>query len=350
MGKWREVIIKQTSIIQEAVKVIDQTGLQIAVVVDDDDQLIGTITDGDVRRGFLKGFTLKDSVCQIMNSTPKYALYNSSREENLTMMKDLFILQIPLVDNNKKVVGIETLSEMISPIEKDGSVVLMAGGLGSRLGDLTQDTPKPMLKVGNKPILETIITKFSSYGYKNIFISVNYKPEKIKDFFGSGEKWDVSINYINEKERLGTAGALSLLPEHAKKHPVIVMNGDVLTNVNFDMLLEFHHQSNAKATVCVRKHEFQVPYGVVKVHENNIKKIVEKPVHSFFVNAGIYVLSSEVLEMIPLGEYFDMTTLIDNIAKKDSMVSAFALREYWLDVGHKDDLDRANGDYQEFFG
>jgi len=224
----------------------------------------------------------------------------------------------------------------------------LAGGLGSRLQPLTEDKPKPLLSVGDKPILETILESFVEQNFRRFYISVNYKADAIKEHFADGGKWNAEIRYLEEEPRLGTAGALDLIPERPEL-PLLVMNGDLLTRVNFQDLLDYHRDQKAEATMCVREYDFQVPFGVVEIDDHNIRSIDEKPVHRFFVNAGIYVLEPGLIDLIPKGEYFDMTDLFARALEKGYETQAFPIHEYWLDVGRIDDLDRANHDYQNGF-
>ena len=224
----------------------------------------------------------------------------------------------------------------------------MVGGLGSRLRPLTETTPKPMLKVGNKPILQTIVEKFAEYGFSDIIMCVNYKSNIIQDYFGDGSAFGVSIEYILEEQRMGTAGALSLLTS-SPHEPFFVMNGDLLTNVNFEHLLDYHINQHALATMCVREYDFQVPYGVVNVEGNLIRSIVEKPIHKFFVSAGIYMLSPEVIDYIPKNEFYDMPTLFEALMNKDQRTISFPIREYWLDIGRMEEYERANNEYHGVF-
>jgi NDP-sugar pyrophosphorylase family protein len=226
----------------------------------------------------------------------------------------------------------------------------MVGGLGTRLRPLTDKTPKPMLPVGGKPILQTIVEKFASYGFVNIVMCIGYKSHIIQEFFEDGSRFGVNIEYIVEEKRMGTAGALSLLSEEQKsKEPFFVMNGDLLTNVNFESMLEFHLEQEAKATMCVREYDFQVPYGVVNIENGEIQSIEEKPVHSFFVSAGIYLLDASILEMIPKDTFYDMPTLFEEMIKQESKTVSFPIREYWLDIGRMDEYEKANREYHEVF-
>jgi NDP-sugar pyrophosphorylase family protein len=224
----------------------------------------------------------------------------------------------------------------------------MAGGLVNRLRPLTDECPKPMLKVGNKPLLETIVENFIEYGFHRFYISVNYMADVVESYFGDGSRWGVDIEYLHEEHRLGTAGALSLLPE-TPTEAILVMNGDLLTKVNFKQLLDFHYGHQAQATMCVREYDFQVPYGVVKIDGQRITSIDEKPIQRFFVNAGIYVLEPEALDLISSNIFFDMTTLFEKLIELKKEPAVFPIREYWLDIGHLADYNRANGEYRDIF-
>ena len=220
----------------------------------------------------------------------------------------------------------------------------MCGGLGSRLGDLTKNCPKPLLKVGDKPILESIIERFCNDGCRSIYLSVNYQSEKIIDYFGDGSKWGISIKYLEEKKKLGTAGSLSLLDKPLKKS-FVVMNGDILTNVNFDSFISFHESNNATASMCVREYDFQVPYGVVKLDSTGkVLSIEEKPKHKFFVSAGVYLLNPQVLELLKPGENLDMPDLFERVKKQEGTLYSFPIHEYWLDIGRVDDFEKAKMD------
>ncbi len=315
MKDWKKILVVPSASIEEAIRVIDAGAMQIALVVNENHHLLGTVTDGDVRGGILKGLPLSAPVQQIMNPDPTTARFDESKEAILALMKRKKLHQIPVIDEKGEVVGVEILDELIQPQVRDNWVVLMAGGLGSRLRPLTDDCPKPLLKVGSKPIMETILDNFIEYGYRRFFLSVNYKAEMIQDYFGDGSKWGVEIRYLHEKERMGTAGALGLLPEKPLQ-PILVMNGDLLTKVNFQHLLNFHQEHQAKATMCVREYEYQVPYGVVKIDHQRLVGIEEKPVQHYFVSAGIYVLEPEVLELIPSNAFFDMPTLFQNFWRR----------------------------------
>lgn len=348
MNTWKETLVSPETSIKEAIRVLDKSARQIVLVVGGNNVLVGTITDGDIRRGILKGLSLDDQVQKIMNPEPTVAKVDEGREAILAKMKRKALHHIPLVDEARCVVGLETLDELIQSRKKENVVVLMAGGLGSRLRPLTDGIPKPMLKVGSKPLLETILENFIEYGFSRFYISVNYMADVVESYFGDGSRWGVEICYLHEDQRLGTAGALSLLSEKLTA-PLFVMNGDLLTKVNFSQLLDFHTSHHAQATMCVREYDFQVPYGVVKIDDHRITGIDEKPVQRFFVNAGIYVLEPKVLELISPNTYFDMPTLFEKLIELKHETSAFPIREYWLDIGHLADYDRANVEFGDVF-
>jgi dTDP-glucose pyrophosphorylase len=341
-------MVKPEQPILEVLEIIDRGALRVAIVTDEEQKLLGIVTDGDVRRGFLRGVDMSAAVKEIMSSDVTVASIHDTLDSLLNSMRQHELNHIPIVDDQGRVVGLETLAGLIKPVVQENLVVLMAGGLGTRLRPLTQDCPKPLLRVGTKPILETIIQNFADYGYKKFCLAVNYKAHMIKDYFSNGAALGVEISYLEENKRLGTAGALSLLGGEVNR-PVIVMNGDVMAKVNLKGLLAFHQQQQVKATMCVWEHELQLPYGVVKIHGNRIKNIEEKPLQSYLVNAGIYVLSPEVIGSIPKDTYYDMTSLFHDLIAKGEMTAAFPLREYWIDMGHIDDYKRAVGDSNERF-
>lgn len=348
MKKIEHIKLKQTATIKDALEIIDNGALQIALVVDEKDKLLGTLTDGDIRRGLLKGLDLNSSIESIIFKTPTIAKISDTKEEILKLALSKKLHQIPILDDSGKVLGIQEIEELIKPKNKTNKVVLMVGGLGTRLRPLTENTPKPMLKVGNKPILQTIVEKFAEYGYTDIIMCVNYKSHIIQDYFGDGNSFGVNIEYILEEQRMGTAGALSLLKEKPNES-FFVMNGDLLTNVNFEHLHDFHTKNNSIGTMCVREYDFQVPYGVVNIKDSQILSIEEKPTHKFFVSAGIYMLSPEVLKYIPENVFYDMPTLFEKLIGEKKNAISFPLREYWLDIGRIEEYKKANEEYEEVF-
>lgn len=348
MVEWRKVLIPPSFTICETIEKIDSSSLQIALVVDEYDHLLGTVTDGDIRRALLKGVSLHDAVHPIMNAQPVTIKLGEDSRHILFIMKQHKLRHLPMVDENGVLQGVELLEQFIHSPALDYWVMLMVGGLGKRLGSLTRDCPKPLLKVGNKPILETILEKLIESGFHRFYFLVNYKAEMIEQYFGDGSIWGVEIRYLHEKKRMGTAGGLKLLSEKLTQ-PIIVMNGDLLTKLNFHQLLQFHAEMQVQATMCVRQYDIEVPYGVVKVSNHRLTDIVEKPVHHFFVSAGIYVLEPNVLKYIPDNAYYDMPNLFQKLIAEKTEIAAFPIREYWVDIGKLADFHRANEEYNEVF-
>jgi len=348
MKSIENIKLNSASTIREALKIIDSGAMQIAIVVDENDRLIGTLTDGDIRRGLLNNLGLDDCIESIIFKTPTIAALSDTKEEILQKALAKKLHQIPIVDEDNRVIGIKEIEELVKPHTKPNRVVLMVGGLGTRLHPLTVNTPKPMLKVGNKPILQTIVEKFAEYGFVNIVMCVNYKSHVIEDYFGDGSTFGVNIEYVLEEQRMGTAGALSLL-RSVPNEPFFVMNGDLLTNVNFEHLLDYHSSQNALATMGVREYDFQVPYGVVNIEGSRILSIHEKPIHKFFVSAGIYMLSPDTLSLIPQNEFYDMPTLFEALIQQEKKTVSFPIREYWLDIGRMEEYERANNEYHGVF-
>jgi dTDP-glucose pyrophosphorylase/CBS domain-containing protein len=345
---WTSIAVLSTDTMRNVLSVIDESAMQIALVVDDGCHLQGTITDGDIRRALLRGDGLDTPVSQFMNANPITGLVDEDPHSWQRTMERYTLQHLPLLDANG---CIQELVRKAKPKEpsRDNRVVLMAGGMGTRLRPLTQQRPKPLLKVGEKPIIQTIIENFASQGFHNFTLCINYEGEQIKAFCGDGRKWDVNIDYIEEQKRLGTAGALSLLNTRPDQ-PFFVMNGDVLTKVDFVRLLGFHEKQHNTATMCVREYRYQIPYGVVKLDQHRIVDLKEKPVEYYNVNAGVYFLEPSVLDCIPKNQYFDMTQLFEKLIAEKIQVGSFPLREYWMDVGRMEDFEQAHMDYAVHFG
>ena len=335
--------------IRDAIRTIDDAGSQICLIVDDEETLIGTVTDGDIRRAILAGHDIEETIDDIMNLKPATARPEDSPQMIAAMMQKLRLRQIPVVDSSGRVNELALQGEIGGSVgNRTNIVVLMAGGLGTRLHPLTIETPKPLLTVGNRPLLETILQEFSMQGFSQFRMCVNFKAEMIEDYFGGGERWGVEIKYLREPKKSGTVGGLRHLDDRPDA-PIIVMNGDLLTKINYQHLLDFHAQNDAIATMCVREYEWQIPFGVVELDRNQLTRITEKPKHTSFVNAGIYVLEPELLDRIPEDGTYDMTTLFQDAVEKRENVVAFPIREYWLDVGYEDDLVKARGEFGEVF-
>ena len=338
---WKKLAVKSTDSIHDVINMIDKGGAQIALVVDDQDKLLGTVTDGDIRRGILNGVKITESVKRVFNANPITVSSRMSRVSIAKLMRKKYIRQIPVIDNEGKIIRIELLKEVLNQPSYNNWVVIMAGGLGTRLKPLTNACPKPLLKIGDKPILELLLENLYDYGFNSIYISINYKGQMISDYFGDGSRYGLDVKYLEEDKRLGTAGALTLLPKYPKD-PILVMNGDLLTKVNFKQMMDFHQKSKCLATMGVIEFDYQVPYGVVTIKDEIIAEIDEKPSYKFFVNAGIYILHPRLLKGLPINQYYDMPQLFHKHIKKGVKIAAFPIRESWLDIGKPDDLERAS--------
>lgn len=326
-----------------AIACIDASGGEIALVIDADGRLAGTITDGDIRRGILRGLNLETPASAVMNVHPRSAPHTASAADVMSKMHAEQVLQMPVVDAVGVVVGIQFAKAYARNDINRHKVVIMAGGLGTRLRPFTETVPKPMIEVGGRPILETIIERLRAQGFNQVVLSLNHLAEIIIDHFGDGSRFGVEITYVQETQRLGTAGALSLLPP--QDLPLVVMNGDILTSVNFGQLLSFHYEHGAQATMGLNRYQYQLAYGVVEVKDWHITSFAEKPVYDFFINAGIYVVSPEALAKVPVGQYFDMPSLFALLAPERRV--AFPIHEYWLDIGRHEDLAKASNQFKD---
>lgn len=348
-ARYRKCLIHKEATIYEAVEKMNESGLQLAIIVDDRERLIGIINDGDIRRAVLRKVDFFHPITEIANTNPRIATLSQSDAELRMMMRDYNIHQIPVVDDNGVVCEIKTFQELICATPKDNAVVLMAGGEGRRLRPMTESCPKPLLKVGGKPILATIIDNFIDAGFHRFFISVNYKSEMIEEYFGDGRGRGVTIEYLREKQKMGTAGSLQFLSKD-EKLPIIVMNGDILTNINLEALLNFHMGEDACATMVSRTYSWQVPYGVIQCDGNEIRGITEKPRSTCFVSAGIYVLNPQVISLIEKENLMDMPDVFERLIQQEAKLLSYPLTEYWMDIGQLDDFERAQTDYEELFG
>lgn len=348
MKPWQTALVSEKASLAQAIETLDASGLRIALITDSGNVLKGTLTDGDVRRALLKQLSMDTPVSAVMNASPKTATQDWSKNRILATMEQYQVLQLPIVDSQQKIVDLVNLHDMLNKHRHDNPVFLMAGGFGTRLRPLTNNCPKPMLKVGDKPILEQILVSFVEAGFYRFYISTHYMPEVIRNYFGNGEKWGVSIQYIHEEAPLGTGGALGLLPHNEINQPLFVMNGDLLTSLNIHSFLEFHQKHKSTATMCVREYEHQIPYGVISSEGTRIKSMVEKPVHKFFVNAGIYLLNPELVRSVSPGSKIDMPTLLEQQIDQGKAVNMFPIHEYWLDIGRMDDFKQAQIDITLF--
>lgn len=332
--------LSPNSTIKEALAVIGRERVRLGVIVDKKNKFLGVISDSNIRKALIDGKDLKDSIEDIFTKNPITIKENTSELKLLELSSKTDIYDFPVLNAKNQVIAIRSISSLLLRKKLPNFVVLMAGGLGSRLKELTKDIPKPMLKVGSKPILENIVQRLKLQGFENFIFCVNYKRQIIEDYFKTGKDFGVKIKYIRERKKLGTAGALSLIKKDFNES-FIVMNADILTELDFNALLKAHKKSGALMSVCVREFQNQVPYGVIKVKNGLIKNIEEKPIQKFLVSAGIYVCENAILELLDKNKYLDMPELIELAIKKDK-VNTFLIEDYWIDIGLLDEFRKAN--------
>lgn len=341
----KDILIHANCTIREVLEKLNRGGKGIVLVIDDEQRLIGTITDGDVRRAILKGASIDDEINGIVHKNPIYIEEGATKEK----IKDIFIRraikQIPVIDRKGIVVDLISINDILIPEGKDHPVIIMAGGLGTRLKDLTKEVPKPMLKVGQDPILYHIINNFKQYGYNKMLITVNYKAKIIENYFQDGYAYGVKISYIKEKERLGTAGGIKLAEDYLDK-PFFVINGDIFTNLNVDNMMKYHLDNEFDLTIAVKEYFYKVPYGVIKTNGDMVKSVNEKPETKYLINGGIYCLNPEAIKLIPNGKYYEITDLINTCIEKGLKVGYYKIEEYWMDIGKLEDYYKVNDDVQ----
>lgn len=337
----RAICVDAATPLREAIQAMDHGGEGIVLVVDADGRLQGTVTDGDVRRGILRGVRLDDSVQQIVCAHPTTVAHGSPREDLLRLMQQHGVEHLPVVDHAGRVAGLELMSELLArPRDKETPVAIVAGGLGTRLRPLTDDTPKALLKVGDRPLLEVLIDQLVGYGFRNVVLIVHHQAEMIERQLGNGQALGARIQYVRERKPLGTVGGLRLAAPHVTA-PCLVVNGDLLTRVNFEHLLNFHERQQCDLTMAVKEYDVQIPYGVVQLSDGLVCHLEEKPSQRLFVNAGIYVLDPSLISLIPEDEPYDMTQLIQAALAERRRVASFPIHEYWLDVGRTHDYAQA---------
>ena len=339
---WKQSLIGETVTLQDAIRNLDQTGFQIALIVDEENTLIGTLTDGDIRRGLLNGMGLTQPVSSIVHRDPLVVPPQMSRDMVLTLMRANAIHHLPVVDSTRKVVGLHLIDKLISPKQREATMIVMAGGKGTRLRPHTENCPKPMLPVAGKPMLEHIVERARDEGFSRFVFAVHYLAEQIEEYFGTGKQWEVQIEYLREESPLGTAGAIALM-EGKLAGPFVVTNGDVLTDIRYGDLLDFHQRNDAAATMAVRLHEWQHPYGVVRTKGIDILGFEEKPVSRTHINAGVYALDAEAVKHLTPGQYCDMPELFSRIQQDGLRTIVYPMHEPWLDVGRPADYQEANG-------
>jgi dTDP-glucose pyrophosphorylase len=340
---YRASLVRESGTILDALRALDKGAIEIAFAVDADERLQGAVTDGDVRRALLAGARLESPLAPYVNRRITTLGTRAGRIEALELMQARSIAQIPIVAEDGRIAGVHLLRDMLAARERDNWAVIMAGGLGTRLGSLTQHTPKPMLRVAGRPILERIVLHLIGHGVKQIYLSVNYLAHVIEQHFGDGSRFGARIEYLREEKALGTGGALSLLPR-APAHPLLVMNGDLVTQANVGEMLAFHAEHQALATLGVRRYQHQVPFGCVELEGDRLVRFEEKPTLARLVNAGVYVLSPELVARVPRGEVFPLPNLFEDCLRRGETVCGYEIVDDWIDVGQRDQLREARGE------
>lgn len=342
-------IVQPQHSIKDAMKIINENKSGTVLVVDSDIRLLGSVTDGDIRRGFLMGENVDSSVEKVMFTNPTFVQGIFSLEEVKRLMQDKQIKLIPVTNDHHRVVSVLTNPQVkLNSQQINNYVILMVGGEGKRLLPLTNDVPKPLLEVGGKPILQIIMERLSANGFKNVILCTMHKADAIENFCGNGEQFGLSISYFKEEEKLGTIGAVKYLESKLSK-PFLVMNGDLLTLVNYKNVLDYHIQNLGDLTVCSKEFSYNVPYGVLEVNGMEIRAVSEKPTYSYRVSAGIYAVNPALLDYIPKGQYFDITDLMSKVLNNGKRLITFPIGEYWLDIGLPQDYTKANLDFPDHF-
>jgi dTDP-glucose pyrophosphorylase len=339
VDKFEKFIVDKNTSILKAIKILEKTQFKIVLVVDNK-KLKGIITDGDIRKSLLDNFSLEEKVEKIMNKKPKL-VFNTHDHffKSKKIINEQKYLHVPLVDKNKRILGLYMLDLIVNQKTEKTYFFILAGGKGERLRPITNNVPKPMIKISGKPILEHIIEKIKKEGFYNVFISVNYLSDQIKKYFKNGQKHKLEISYIEENKPLGTIGSLKLLDTQDSEN-VIVTNADVYTKANYRDVLDFHKKTKSDFTLVVKEFLNEIPYGVVKLKGNKLIKINEKPSSFEYINAGIYVVKSSAIKHIPKNKVYNSVELIEKLIAKNMKVRCYLSYEKWSDIGSKKELDK----------
>jgi dTDP-glucose pyrophosphorylase len=334
--QWGKSLLPESATLGQAIHCLNDSKVQIALIVAADRTLVGTVTDGDIRRGLLRGFSMESPVVSVMQQSPLVVTQHVAREAVFQLMQVNKIHQLPVVDADRRVTGLHLWHELSAPPERNNWMIIMAGGKGARLRPHTDNCPKPLLPIGGKPMLEHIIERAKANGFQRFVLSIHYLGHMIEEYFGDGSKWDVNIDYLHEQEPLGTAGAISLLKSRPEES-FLVSNGDVLTDIHYGELLDFHHRHGAAATMAARLHEWQHPFGVIQTKGVDIVGFEEKPISRSYINAGIYVLKPSAIDTLRVGEPCDMPTLFSRLQEAGERAIVYPMHEPWLDIGRAAD-------------
>ena len=342
MSDWSQSILPTTATVKDAIENLNKTAVRIVLVSDSELRLLGVVVDGDIRRGLLKGIKLSEQITKVFNPKPFVATLTTTRNQANALMEKHQIFHLPIVDGDAQLRGLYLLNELQIDRNRDNLFIIMAGGFGRRMGSLTEKTPKPMLEIAGKPILEHLIVRAKSNGFKNFAISIHYLGKVIEDYFGDGSTLGVKITYLRETKPLGTAGALQLI-NPIPNEPFLVSNADLVSDVDFAAFLDFHYSQGCEATMAIREHQWQNPFGVVETVDGKIKNIIEKPITSSTVSAGIFAFNPEITQLVNEGEFCDMPTLFHRLIAGNKNACAFPLHENWADIGRKAELESAQG-------
>ncbi len=335
-------VIADTASIRDAMAAIEKNSREVVLVHDDQQAIIGVITDGDIRRALLNGLTMATNAAEIMSRNYISVQLHTDRAAVLDLMKSVRISHVPVLDHNRHLLGIHCLHEIIGHTALPNVAVIMAGGKGTRLRPYTEACPKPMVKVAGRPILERIILNLVGNGIRQIYVAINYLGHMIEAHFGDGSAFGCQIHYLRETIELSTGGALSLLPDNLQ-HPILVLNGDQITRINVLGMLNHHIESAADATISVGHYQHEVPYGVVHQHNGQLLRLEEKPALDILINLGMYVLNPDVIQLVPKNQYYLITDLFGKLLEQKKIIATYFSDEDWIDVGRPDDLKRANG-------
>ena len=340
MNDWKDSVLSDESTVREVIENLNKTGSRIVLVIDRELVFVGVVVDGDIRRGMLRGVTLDDCVLNIVNRNPEVISFNSSKSDAISLMSRYGVSHLPVVDVAQKLCGLYSLVENEKAAKKQNLVVIMAGGFGRRLLPHTESMAKPMVKVGDKPILEYLIENIRSCGFEKIVIAVRYMAHSVEEYFGNGKGFGVQIEYLREKEPMGTAGALSLIDKSISS-PILISNADLLSTIDFSALLDFHVSNGSDATMAVRNHELQNPFGVVEIDGGNVITIIEKPKVVSKVSSGVYAINPSILKLLNHNENLDMPELLNRAISRSLKIGAFLVHEDWADIATESDLRAA---------
>lgn len=346
LKNWKDTIVRPEGNIRDALRALDAGAQKIALVCDNSDKLIGLISDGDIRRGLLSDLQMDDPVTEVTNINPRFEKIGITRKEIREILINEDIGVLPVVDGKNRVIELHSLSSISERPKLDNPVFIMAGGFGTRLKPLTDNCPKPMLPIGNKPMLQHTIERLKRQGFHNFFISLHYLPEKIKEYFGDGDSMGVKISYVYEDAPLGTGGAIGLLPSDMVSKPLVLLNGDVLTDLDFADILDAHERNKADATMCLREQETSLAYGVVEVIAGSVTNMTEKPTYRHLINTGIYVLSTAFVKSVRKHVRIDLPSLLEQRIQDGHLVSAYTFYGKWLDIGQMNDYLSAQATFR----